>query len=337
MAIILILEEQIKIFLDEIKTVKGVENAVLTQRDGNPIQATGVWLSKDEIFEVCSASSAIYNVGIHLHPRELKYILIEGEKAKIIIAPLKTGTSSAIDRVLELQGLDRQSEEYFIAITTQPNVNLGGIFLKTRESLVKIKRALITSGESFKPPLIKYSTGKLENIIGAFNLKEHIGGEHTISRFSYGIPESAIGEIENLLVKFARSIPDIQYSCVTLNGGFVVSSFISPAVPFFNQEVESAMNYSLFSTSNRCAWLLKKMVASSILLECESYFQFITSLKSGLFSSSIRKGKAKLGILRLLIPKYSTIIQKIIEKAIVEQKPVELFNLRDEFGQLTIK
>ena len=65
------LKEKIGLHLDQIKQLKGVENAVLTQRDGNPIQSTGVWFSKDEIFNVCSAASAIFNVGIHLHPNDL--------------------------------------------------------------------------------------------------------------------------------------------------------------------------------------------------------------------------------------------------------------------------
>ena len=80
------LKEKIGIHLDKIKQLKGVENAVLTQRDGNPIQSSGVWFSKDEIFNVSSATSAIFNVGIHLHPNDLKYILIEGKKAKSALA-----------------------------------------------------------------------------------------------------------------------------------------------------------------------------------------------------------------------------------------------------------
>ena len=91
------LQEKIKIHLDQIKQIKGVENAVLTQRDGNPIQSSGVWFSKDEIFNVCSAASAIFNVGIHLHPKDLKYILIEGKKAKILIAPLNSPLHSSLN------------------------------------------------------------------------------------------------------------------------------------------------------------------------------------------------------------------------------------------------
>ena len=128
MIIKMLLKEKIQIHLDQIKQLKGVENAVLTQRDGNPIQSTGVWFSKDEIFNVSSATSAIFNVGIHLHPEDLKYILIEGKKAKILIAPLNSPLHYSLNRILERQGILNNAHEFFIAITAQPNINLGGIF-----------------------------------------------------------------------------------------------------------------------------------------------------------------------------------------------------------------
>ncbi len=96
------LREKIKIHLEQIKQLKGVENAVLTQRDGNPIQSTGVWFSKNEIFNVSSATSAIFNVGIHLHPKDLKYILIEGiriSSIKKISVGIKPKSSPNIDNL----------------------------------------------------------------------------------------------------------------------------------------------------------------------------------------------------------------------------------------------
>jgi predicted regulator of Ras-like GTPase activity (Roadblock/LC7/MglB family) len=175
------LKEKIGNHLDQIKNLKGVENVVLTQRDGNPIQSSGVWFSKDEIFSVSSATSAIYNIGIHLHPDDLKYILIEGKKAKILIAPLKNSYNSPLNRLLEEQGIFEDDNEFFIAITTLPNVNLGGIFLQTSESLTKIKRTLITSGESFKPPLIEFDSEQVKQMMESFNVKEDTSKKQHLS------------------------------------------------------------------------------------------------------------------------------------------------------------
>ena len=181
------LEEKVGIHLDQIKQLKGVENTVLTQRDGNPIQSSGVWFSKDEIFNVSSATSAIFNVGIHLHPKDLKYILIEGKKAKILIAPLNSPIHPSLNQILERQGIFDNKHEFFIAITAQPNTNLGGIFLQTGECLKNIKTTLITSGENFKPPLIQFDEQKIQNIIKGFNIKENTEDEIITARKSFAV------------------------------------------------------------------------------------------------------------------------------------------------------
>ena len=75
------LNEQISHHLDQIRRIPGVENTVLTQRDGNPINSAGVWLSQDEVFNVSASLSAIYNSGLELHKTNLKKIIIEGPRA----------------------------------------------------------------------------------------------------------------------------------------------------------------------------------------------------------------------------------------------------------------
>ena len=130
------LHDEVRINLEKIKATKGVENVVLTQRDGNPIQYSGVWLSKDEIFSVTAATSAIYNCGLQLHQDRLKYILIEGQKAKILLSPLRNYGNPTLNKIIEAQGLQGNDNEFFVAITTQPTSNLGGIFLKTRQALI---------------------------------------------------------------------------------------------------------------------------------------------------------------------------------------------------------
>ena len=267
------LNEKIGIHLDQIKQIKGVENAVLTQRDGNPIQSTGVWFSKDEIFNVSSATSAIFNVGIHLHPRELKYILIEGKKAKILIAPLNSPVHNSLNRILEEQGILDDKHEFFIAITAQPNINLGGVFLQTSECLRKIKTSLITSGESFKPPLIQFNSQKVQNIIEGFNIKENSEIDFKLSPFSLSLSKPMSLNLKKVLNNISLTVPDLKYAFVTIEGGFIASRFLKN----FDVNAEeldkvSAMSYSLFQTANRCAWLLKKMHAESILLDCQHSF-----------------------------------------------------------------
>ena len=332
------LKEKIGNHLDQIKNLKGVENVVLTQRDGNPIQSSGVWFSKDEIFSVSSATSAIYNIGIHLHPDDLKYILIEGKKAKILIAPLKNSYNSPLNRLLEEQKIFEDDNEFFIAITTLPNVNLGSIFLQTSDSLTKIKRSLIISGESFKPPLIEFDSKQVKQMMESFSVKEDTSKEQHLSTYSLGFTEKDSLQLNQILNKFSLAIPDLKHSFLTLDGGFVVSKIIKKEQFWYNSlESIAAMSYSLFQTSNRCAWLLKKMRVNTILLDCETTFQFIYGLKRAIFSSYIDKGKYKLGLLRLIIPQFASQLDKVIEKASVIEDYKKTFDIKKLLGELVIK
>jgi len=331
------LKDKIGIHLDQIKQLKGVENAVLTQRDGNPIQSTGVWFSKDEIFNVSSATSAIFNVGIHLHPKDLKYILIEGKKAKILIAPLNSPLHSSLNRILEMQGILDSNHEFFIAITAQPNINLGGIFLQTNECLKKIKTTLITSGESFKPPLIQFNNHKIQRIIEGFNIKETEDSDLRLSSFSLSFSENISLEMRKILKNISVTIPDLNYAFVTIEGGFIASKFLKKS-DFNTENLDkvSAMSYSLFQTANRCAWLLKKMQAESILLDCQNSFQFIDGLGKAIFSTEIGKQRQKLGLIRLILPQFSKKIDNLVKRA-SEIQDHGTFDIKRMLGELVIK
>ena len=331
------LNEKIGIHLDQIKQIKGVENAVLTQRDGNPIQSTGVWFSKDEIFNVSSATSAIFNVGIHLHPKDLKYILIEGKKAKILIAPLNSPIHNSLNRILESQGILDDKHEFFIAITAQPNINLGGVFLQTSECLRKIKTSLITSGESFKPPLIQFNSQKVQNIIEGFNIKENSEIDFKLSPFSLSLSKPMSLNLKKVLNNISLTVPDLKYAFVTIEGGFIASRLLKNYdVNAEELDKVSAMSYSLFQTANRCAWLLKKMHAESILLDCQHSFQFIEGLGKAIFSTVIGKMRQKLGLIRLILPQFTNKINNLIREA-SEIQDFRTFDIKRMLGELVIK
>ena len=330
--------DQIKSSLEKIKQVIGVENAVLTQRDGNPIQSSGVWLSRDEIFNISSATSAIYNLGLHLHPEELKYILLEGKSSKILLAPLKNSMDDPIDRIMIRQGIQNNNEEFFIAITTAPNVNLGGIFLQTRDSLREIKRTLVLTGESFKPPLRRYNENQINALLNSFNTKESSKESHMMNNSSFSFSELTLKKISQSYLKLTTMVPDMTRTCLTVSGGFLVSTYLNTGdFTELDFELEAAMSYSLYSTANRCAWLLKKMKVSSILLECMSYYQFIAPLGGGIFSLTVQKGRQKLGLLRLILPRFLVLLNKIVKEAQVIENPIKSFDLKDVIGEILLK
>ncbi|MBN2154967.1 MAG: hypothetical protein JW776_02860 [Candidatus Lokiarchaeota archaeon] len=330
--------DQIKISLEKIKEVNGVENAVLTQRDGNPIQSSGVWLSRDEIFNISSASSAIYNLGLHLHPDELKYILLEGKSSKILLAPLKNSMDDPIDRILIRQDIDNKNEEFFIAITAAPKVNLGGVFLQTRESLREIKKSLILTGESFKPPLRRYDDKQIAHLLESFSIKEDTKETLRINTTSFCFSENTLAKMDQAYQKLTSTVLDMTRASLTVSGGFIVSTYLNEGnFSELDFEHEAAMSYALYSTANRCAWLLKKMKISSILLECMSYYQFTVPLGDGIFTLTVKKGRQKLGLLRLILPRFLIVLNKIVKEAQVIENPVNSFELKHIINGIMLK
>ncbi|MHA1754881.1 MAG: roadblock/LC7 domain-containing protein, partial [Candidatus Odinarchaeia archaeon] len=158
--------ELLKAYLQNIKNINGVENVVLTQRDGFPINSAGVWLSQKEIFNVSSAASAIYAVAEDITHQELKNILVEGSNAKIFLTPLP------------------KTKEYFITLTTKNRANLGAIYVEAKNSVELLQKILIDSGLDLKPPLRDYSEAEIKEILENFSLKEQEEQALSIANFN---------------------------------------------------------------------------------------------------------------------------------------------------------
>ncbi len=307
------LQRDIGTILENIRKIKGVENAVLTQRDGNPIQSCGVWFSKDEIFNVSAASCAVYNTGINLYPNDLKYILIEGAKGKVLITPLKSPIDVNMD-LLKMLGILDDKHEFFIAITAQSQINLGGIFLNTGECLREIKKTLLQSDQSFKPPQKEYDQKRIEQILKGFNVKEETESDLNLSSFTYTLTTNIKVELKNTLDDLSSQIHDLKYAFVSTQGGFIISELNNSREDFLKLDAISAMNYSLFEIAKKCAWLLKKAIVNTVLIECENFYSFIYKLNGGVFSAKIGKKGQKLGLLRLIVPSFIQRMEKLIKK-----------------------
>jgi len=331
------LMDEVKIHLSEIKKVKGVENCVLTQRDGNPIQSVGVWLSQDEVFKVCAANSAIYNCGLELHKGNLKYILIEGARAKILLAPLRNTDNPALDRICQSQGLQGADDNFYIAITMDPSINLGSILLKVRDALIQIKKALIMSGETFTPPLRKYSATEVQGLLSQFSTKESTSSETALETTHFTLNSESSGKIQDLMTSLALKVTDLIQTFITVEGGFILASKLK-VVPTAGSrlDAEGSMAYSLFKTADQCAWFLRKMQVTSIVLECKDTFQFINRLNTGVVSTQISKGAQRLGLLRMIIPKYILEFDAILAKAKVKPAEMQMLDLKALVGELVI-
>lgn len=322
--------QEVKRHLVKIKKIYGVENIVLSQRDGSPIESAGIWLSKNEIFGVCSSTAAIFNVAEHLHKNALNYILIDGIRAKILVAPLRNSSNG-------LSMSDSNSDmgypvetEYFIAITTRPKTNLGSIFIQSKKTLSSIREILESSGLEFKPPLRSFSEDEVKNILESFAVKEDDETSSDINTFSLKITSELSSKIRDLVFDYSKNVPGVKLACITLNGGYPLCKFtLDPLI-----EAEGAISFSLFDTSKRIIYMLKKTPINSVLCECTNYSHFIYDLRGGIFSTFISRGERRLGLLRLLIPQYVKQMTGYIKEA--DKTSEDLFDMKQILEELNI-
>jgi len=327
--------QKVKTNLIKIKKIYGVENIVLSQRDGSPIESAGIWLSKDEIFGVCSSTAAIFNVAEHLHKNELNYILIDGNRAKILVAPLRNFDNSLISNSLNSNNqnspnLFEPNTEYFIAITTRPKTNLGSIFIGMKSTLLSIQETLENSGLEFKPPLRSFSEQEVKTILESFSVKENDEIINNINTFSIKITPELSSKIRDSVFDYSKNVPGVRLACITLNGGYSLCKFsLDPLL-----DSEGAMSFSLFDTSKRILYMLRKDMINSILCECTNYSHFIYDLNKGIFSTFISKGEKRLGLLRLLIPQYINQMNNYLKEA--DKTSEDLLNFKQIFEELNI-
>ncbi|MHA1321918.1 MAG: hypothetical protein ACTSRL_03910 [Candidatus Helarchaeota archaeon] len=325
--------QEVKRNLVKIKKIYGVENIVLSQRDGSPVESAGIWLSKNEIFGVCSSTAAIFNVAEHLHKNSLNYILIDGVRAKILVAPLRDPDNFLKVNKIQKEYFFKNSNtqtEYFIAITTRPKTNLGSIFIGMKKTLNSITNILLNSNLEFKPPLRSFSEDEVKKILDSFSVKEDDMPNNNINTFSLKITADLSSKIRDLVFDYSKNVPGVKLACITLTGGYPLCKFtLDPLI-----EAEGAISFSLFDTSKRIIYMLKKTPINSVLCECTDYSHFIYDLNGGIFSTFISKGEKRLGLLRLLIPQYVKQMTGYLREA--DRISDDFFNVKQILEELNI-
>ncbi len=285
--------EDIRSELQSLRSIRGVENVFLAQRDGYPITSAGVWLSQDEIFGVSAAASAIFAVARRLHEK-LSYALVEGDRAKFL--------------VFAFPGDSR----YFLSLTTRNNTNLGAIFQFINFSTENIRPHL--AGEELLPPLRSFNSFDEESILESFDSTSWTpsSSKQKIDHHSFVLSESLIARFQALLEDFVGLLSGVRSTFVSLNGGYPIAT-----AGQVNNKIGTlcAFTFSLFDTCRKVAWLTKRMRIDKVTLDYGTEHQFIYNAGHGLFSTVLLKDVVRLGYLRLLIPSFTSRIREELDIA----------------------
>ncbi len=288
--------EYIAQHLGNIKAIPGVENVVLTQKDGVPIKSAGVWFSKDEVFKVCSATSAIYAVAKRLHPT-LNHVLLEGDGAKIFIAPISTST------------------DYYMAVTTQAKVNLGHVFMRMGQSVTAMRNLLENADQDIIAPLRTFSEEERDEIQNSFQLKPESEGFHDFSDVNFQITTDFIDHLDQSLRNLVRLLPGVLSSSIILQGGYMLSN-INVASDNY-----AAMVFSLYDTARRLAWIVKNMFVTQVLCASGHINHVIYEVDNALLSTTLDQKQVRLGLTRLLIGGILKEINRTIQSAPPKTRP----------------
>jgi predicted regulator of Ras-like GTPase activity (Roadblock/LC7/MglB family) len=218
--------------LQNIKVIAGVENVVLTQKDGLPVASAGVWFSKEEVFAVASSTCAIYGVARLIHG-EFKYLLMESETSKVFLASLPN------------------DPDYFLTVTTAPRVNLAALFIEMKDSLSRISFLLRQHVDGRLPPLRSYNSDETSQVLRGFSVSEGQSSSYSTSRSIISLDRSQALTLRALLRQIHDSIPDINSVFLSLSGGVRVS------LEGFTNDRLAAMSFALHDASERVVRTLR--------------------------------------------------------------------------------
>ncbi|MGY5859874.1 MAG: roadblock/LC7 domain-containing protein, partial [Candidatus Thorarchaeota archaeon] len=265
--------------LQNIKTITGVENVVLIQKDGLPVASAGVWFSKEEVFAVASSTCAIFGVAKLIHG-DFKYLLMESETSKVFLASLPN------------------DPDYFLTVTTAPRVNLAALFIEMKDNLSRLSYMLRQHVDGRLPPLRSYSSDETSRVLEGFAVAEGRDTTYGISRSVISLDRSQALSLRALLRQVHDSIPNIGSVFLSLSGGVRVS------LEGFTNDRLAAMSFALHDASERVVRTLRNSSLETVMCETDTTRHFIYAVPNGVFSLWVDKDSQKLGLMRLLLKHY---------------------------------
>lgn len=276
--------------LQNIKTITGVENVVLIQKDGLPVASAGVWFSKDEVFAVASSTCAIFGVAKLIHG-DFNYLLMESDTSKVFLASLPN------------------DPDYFLTVTTAPRVNLAALFIEMKDNLSRLSFLLRQHVDGRLLPLRSYSLDETQQVLQGFAVAEGRDTSYGVTRSMISLDRSQALSLRALLRQVHDGIPNIGSVFLSLSGGVRVS------LEGFTNDRLAAMSFALHDASERVVRTLRNSSLQTVLCETEETRHFIYAVPNGVFSLWVDRNSQKLGLMRLLLKHYIEEIRRVLAAA----------------------
>lgn len=285
------LKNNLKEICDEIQGIIGIENVILVEKNGYPLVSAGVWLSRDEIFEVSAISSAI-NASIRKISEDTIYSLVEGENYKL-----------ALFRIPIV-------DNFFLVTTMSNRVNLGALILKTNQVLQNVGYELERLSAIVTTPLLSYDDSEIKAIERNFQIKAHEKNENVrISRTDLFLDKSNMDALNEIILNFKASLEGVlkTFSLTTIGGLPILVSEMSSN--------ESIILSTVFDSSRKLLYTLRNTNIEQFTNVSASDYYIIQAIDNLIIYLRLDREKVKLGLLRFLLSALKKAIKKSISFA----------------------
>ncbi len=284
------MESSIASRLKMIRQVPGVEVVVLVQQDGYPLGISGAWLSQEEVLGVCSSVAAIIKAVHQIHNKNPNYVVIEGDRAKLIISSLP------------------QIEELRLAVLTHASVNMGAIFLKINEFVSIAYPELLRLRDLRVPP--KGIDDAMLETLKRFSLRPGSLEVDTVEREVFEFSDDEIRTIRSLLDGLMKVIPQVMSAAFIIDGGTPV---VTVSKTGSELEYLAPFLYSVMDVSKRLAWTLKRSQVTQFICDFEETNYILYDISVGILALKNSKEGLRLGLIKVFLPSYVKKLRDLID------------------------
>ncbi|MHA1596999.1 MAG: hypothetical protein ACTSVF_02810 [Candidatus Asgardarchaeia archaeon] len=290
---------EVKGLCEELRKIRGVENIILTTRDGYPISICGLWTSKRDVFDMCSITAAL-NTAISQMVRGYQYTLVEGSYSKLAIFPLG------------------RSLEAYISVMMRGDTNLGSLILKSKNTIEKIVGIIDKMRGILEAPLVEFRDEDISMIVENMNIINGFErGEQRIEDQYKDINLSvdSVRRINELVEEFKNKIPSVMEVYIAGDGGYPVYS----SEPYVYDKVN--FYYSTFDLSSKLIFSLKRERVGSMLIKTKDRYYIFKRLKGSTLVVLSEVSRTKLGLTRILMESLKGAVDRIMSESLSSTRP----------------
>ncbi|MHA1131907.1 MAG: hypothetical protein ACTSQI_01455 [Candidatus Helarchaeota archaeon] len=255
--------DKVRELLYETKEQHNLESCTLTHRTAGPLESAGTWISKDEVYGMCSTAMHIFFLGDTIYESTIIYTVVKVDDEILFMAPIP-------------------NFEYFLILNVPPKIDYGDLFRNLKNHLIPTIISLL--GRAENPFLNRF----------IFQAQEKTFMKYELGKNCSEVKPKIIAPVQNIEIdcKVSNHVRDLVFDCLKTNSEISsVEIILAGGIPFCSFSVDPRFekvqkeSFNLFNDAN--LYLSKNMHKSlkMLLFESTGYSYLIYGLIGGIFST----------------------------------------------------